>query len=86
MHFQAIHLVKSLCVEVIGLDHTRASSTFRSPFLLAAQFGVHEIVKEILDSFPNAITFVDEENHTAFHFAVMYRHEKVFNIMHQRSG
>ncbi|GFZ05618.1 ankyrin repeat family protein [Actinidia rufa] len=60
--------------------------TFRSPFLLAAQFGVHEIVKEILDSFPNAITFVDEENHTAFHLAVMYRHEKVFNIMHQRSG
>ncbi|XP_057461316.1 uncharacterized protein LOC130774305 isoform X1 [Actinidia eriantha] len=86
MHFQAIHLVKSLCVEVIGLDHTKASTTFRSPFLLAAQFGVHEIVKEILDSFPNAITFVDEENHTAFHLAVMYRHEKVFNIMHQRSG
>ncbi|KAI7988535.1 Ankyrin repeat-containing protein ITN1 [Camellia lanceoleosa] len=86
MHHQAIQLVKRICREVIGLDNTKASSILRLPFLLAAQYGIHEIVKEILDSFPDAITFVDEENHTAFHLAVMYRHEKVFNVMHQRSG
>ncbi|XP_028127467.1 uncharacterized protein LOC114323961 isoform X3 [Camellia sinensis] len=86
MHHQAIHLVKRICREVIGLDNTKASSILRLPFLLAAQYGIHEIVKEILDSFPDAITFVDEENHTAFHLAVMYRHEKVFKVMHQRSG
>ncbi|THG20847.1 hypothetical protein TEA_016284 [Camellia sinensis var. sinensis] len=83
MHHQAIHLVKRICREVIGLDNTKASSILRLPFLLA---GIHEIVKEILDSFPDAITFIDEENHTAFHLTVMYRHEKVFKVMHQRSG
>ncbi|CAL5438441.1 unnamed protein product [Camellia sinensis] len=86
MHHQAIHLVKRICREVIGLDNTKASSILRLPFLLAAQYGIHEIVKEILDSFPDAIMFIDEENHTAFHLAVMYRHEKVFKVMHQRSG
>ncbi|KAL7189523.1 hypothetical protein ACSBR1_039217 [Camellia fascicularis] len=86
MHHQAIHLVKRICREVIGLDNTTASSILKLPFLLAAQYGIHEIVKEILDSFPDAITFIDEENHTAFHLAVMYRHEKVFKVIHQRSG
>ncbi|KAL7168166.1 hypothetical protein ACSBR2_038580 [Camellia fascicularis] len=86
MHHRAIHLVKRICREVIDLDNTKASSILKLPFLLAAQYGIHEIVKEILDSFPDAITFIDEENHTAFHLAVMYRHEKVFKVMHQRSG
>ncbi|KAI7988531.1 Chromatin remodeling protein EBS [Camellia lanceoleosa] len=86
MHHQAIHLVKRICREVIDLDNTKASSILRLPFLLAAQYGIHEIVKEILDSFPDAITFRGEENHTAFHLAVIYRHEKVFKVMHQRSG
>lgn len=86
MHHQAIQLVKRICREVICLDNATASSVLRLPFLLAAQYGIHEIVKEILDSFPDAITFRDEENHTAFHLAVMSRHEKVFKVMHQRSG
>ncbi|CAL5443071.1 unnamed protein product [Camellia sinensis] len=84
MHHQAIHLVKRICRKVIGVDNTKASSILRLPFLLASQYGIHEIVKEILDSFPDAITFRDEENHTAFHLAIMYRHEKVFKVMHQR--
>ncbi|THG20823.1 hypothetical protein TEA_016260 [Camellia sinensis var. sinensis] len=81
MHHQAIHLVKRICRKVIGLDNAKASSILRLPFLLGAQYGIHEIVKEILDSFPDAITFRDEENHTAFHLAVMYRHEKVFKVV-----
>ncbi|KAL2533242.1 Ankyrin repeat family protein [Abeliophyllum distichum] len=55
------------------------------PFLLGAQNGISEIVKEILKSFPHSITFLDEENHSVFHLAAMYRHEKIFKIVHQQS-
>ncbi|KAH6807122.1 hypothetical protein C2S51_028230 [Perilla frutescens var. frutescens] len=86
MHHQAVQLVKRVCSEIKSLDNAKASSILTGPFLLGAQNGVHEIVKEILQSFPHAITFVDEENHSVFHLAVMYRHEEIFKIVHQQSG
>lgn len=67
MHHQAIQLVKRVCSEIKCLDNTKASSTLTGPFLLGAQNGIHEIVREILESFPHAITFLDEENHSVFH-------------------
>ncbi|KAK6152046.1 hypothetical protein DH2020_014681 [Rehmannia glutinosa] len=86
MHQQALQLIKRLCSEIKCLDNAKASSILTGPFVLGAQNGVHEIVKEILESFPHAITFVDEENHSVFHLAVMYRHEKIFRIVHQQTG
>ncbi|XP_020549395.1 uncharacterized protein LOC105161922 [Sesamum indicum] len=86
MHHQALQLIKQVCAEIRRLDNAKAASILTGPFLLGTQNGIHEIVKEILDSFPQAITFVDEENHSVFHLAVMYRHEKVFKIVHEQSG
>ncbi|XP_022852855.1 ankyrin repeat-containing protein ITN1-like, partial [Olea europaea var. sylvestris] len=86
MHHQALELVKCVCSEIKSLDNTKANSILTGPFLLGAQNGINEIVKEILESFPHAITFLDEENHSVFHLAVMYRHEKIFKIVHQQSG
>ncbi|KAL0426792.1 UNVERIFIED_CONTAM: hypothetical protein Slati_2854000 [Sesamum latifolium] len=86
MHHQALQLIKRVCSEIKCLDNAKAASILTGPFLLGAQNGIHEIVKEILDSFPQAITFVDEENHSVFHLAVMYRHEKIFKIVHEQSG
>ncbi|CAA2936520.1 ankyrin repeat-containing ITN1-like [Olea europaea subsp. europaea] len=86
MHHQALQLVKCVCSEIKSLDNTKANSILTGPFLLGAQNGINEIVKEILESFPHAITFLDEENHSVFHLAVMYRHEKIFKIVHQQSG
>ncbi|CAI9780346.1 unnamed protein product [Fraxinus pennsylvanica] len=86
MHHQALQLVKRVCSEIRSLDNTEAKSILTGPFLLGAQNGINEIVKEILESFPHAITFLDEENHSVFHLAVMYRHEEIFKIVHQQSG
>ncbi|CAA0826474.1 Ankyrin repeat family protein [Striga hermonthica] len=86
MHHQALKIVRRACSEIKCLDNSKASSILTSPFLIGVQNGIHEIVKEILDSFPHAITFADEENHSIFHLAVMYRHEKIFKIVHAQSG
>ncbi|EYU28332.1 hypothetical protein MIMGU_mgv1a003521mg [Erythranthe guttata] len=86
MHRHAHQLVKRLCSEIKCLDNAKASSILTGPFLIGAQNGIHEIVREILESFPHAITFLDEENHSVFHLAAMYRHEKIFKIVHQQSG
>ncbi|KAI3447208.1 hypothetical protein Pfo_003873 [Paulownia fortunei] len=86
MHHQAHQIIKRVCSEIKCLDNAKASSILTGPFLLGAQNGIHEIVKEILESFPHAITFVDEDNHSVFHLAAMYRHEKIFKIVHQQSG
>ncbi|GMP94007.1 hypothetical protein CsSME_00043623 [Camellia sinensis var. sinensis] len=51
-----------------------------------AKNGIHEIVEEILVVVPEAISCVDEEEHSALHLAVMYRHEHVFNFIIQQMG
>ncbi|GFP78964.1 hypothetical protein PHJA_000039900 [Phtheirospermum japonicum] len=86
MHHQALEIVKLACSEIKCLDNAKASSILIGPFLSGVQNGIHEIVKEILESFPQAITFADDESHSIFHLAVMYRHEKIYKIVHQQSG
>ncbi|KAJ0018256.1 hypothetical protein Pint_12024 [Pistacia integerrima] len=53
-------LVELLCKE-ITTDYERASSMLKRPFLLAAESGVHEVVKVIIDVFPDAIC-IDDDN------------------------
>ncbi|KAA8521435.1 hypothetical protein F0562_012112 [Nyssa sinensis] len=86
LHCQAIILVRSICKEVVNLNNEDSSTIFRGALLLAAKYGISEIVEEILKVFPSAITFKDENEHTSLHLAVMYRHEKVFNFLYQQSG
>ncbi|CAL5430978.1 unnamed protein product [Camellia sinensis] len=62
------------------------SSILKKAFLLGAKNGIHEIVEEILVVVPEAISCVDEEEHSALHLAVMYRHEHVFNFIIQQMG
>ncbi|KAJ0018252.1 hypothetical protein Pint_12021 [Pistacia integerrima] len=83
----AVQLVKCLCTKITSkLDHERASSVLKQPLLLAAELGVHEVVEEIVKSFPDAIWFSDAENHNALQIAVLNRREKVFNLLKQMSG
>ncbi|XP_059634749.1 uncharacterized protein LOC132277054 isoform X2 [Cornus florida] len=83
MHHQALELIKCFCTEVISLDNKKASLILRKPFLLGVEFGIHELVEEIVESFPAAISFGDKENHVLFHLAVINRHENVFNLVYQ---
>ncbi|CAL5428819.1 unnamed protein product [Camellia sinensis] len=60
------------------------SSILKKAFLLGAKNGIQEIVEEILVVFPDAISYVDEEGHSALHLAVMCRCEHVFNFIIQQ--
>ncbi|XP_031261012.1 uncharacterized protein LOC116119213 [Pistacia vera] len=83
----AVKLVKLLCMEITRiLDHERAYSILKRPFLLAAELGVCEVVKEIIKSFPDAVWFSDADNHNALQLAIMNRREKVFNLISHMSS
>ncbi|GFY98518.1 ankyrin repeat family protein [Actinidia rufa] len=84
MHCQALQLVKCLCKEIQSLNDSDAYESFAKDLLFrAARLGVHEVVEEIVDSFPSLVWDVDLENRSLFHWAVTERHENVFNLLYQ---
>ncbi|XP_028054194.1 uncharacterized protein LOC114258438 isoform X1 [Camellia sinensis] len=83
-HNQALQLVKYLCEQVRSLEDLKAyRSLARSPLLVAAKLGIHEIIEEIVNSLPRAILARDFENRNIFQLAVIKRHENVFNLLYQ---
>ncbi|XP_052200374.1 ankyrin repeat-containing protein NPR4-like isoform X2 [Diospyros lotus] len=83
-HYQAVGLVKSLCQQIATVSDDKAyESILKGPLLSAAKLGVKEVVKEILDSFPDAVWFTDDNNHNVFQLAILHRQEKVFSIIYQ---
>ncbi|KAK6152013.1 hypothetical protein DH2020_014648 [Rehmannia glutinosa] len=87
IHQQALNLVKCLCKNIMEwLDYRRASSIYVDVMLIAARLGVHEVIEEIVATFPAAI--YSRDFHTRqyiFHVAVENRCEKVFNLIYQTS-
>ncbi|CAL5376756.1 unnamed protein product [Camellia sinensis] len=83
-HNQALQLVKYLCEEVRSLEDLKAyRSLAKRPLLVAAKLGIHEIIEEIVNSFPRAILAKDSENRNIFQLAVIKRHQNVFNLLYQ---
>ncbi|KAH7841902.1 hypothetical protein Vadar_019404 [Vaccinium darrowii] len=76
IHHQALKLVKCLCEEVVKIDYPNAAEIFTEPLRNATCLGIHEIVEEILESFPSGIHLRSEKNQSLFHLAIVYRREK----------
>ncbi|KAE9448603.1 hypothetical protein C3L33_19505, partial [Rhododendron williamsianum] len=83
IHHQALNLVKCLCEEVVKTDFPNAAKIFTDPLRNATCVGIHEIVEEILESFPSAIHLRSEKDQSLFHLAIVYRRENVFNLIYQ---
>ncbi|XP_058215881.1 protein ACCELERATED CELL DEATH 6-like isoform X1 [Rhododendron vialii] len=83
IHHQALNLVKCLCEEVVKTDFPNAAKIFTEPLRNATCLGIHEIVEEILESFPSAIHLRSERDQSLFHLAIVYRRENVFNLIYQ---
>ncbi|KAI8554066.1 hypothetical protein RHMOL_Rhmol05G0068700 [Rhododendron molle] len=83
IHHQALNLVKCLCEEVVKTDFPNAAKIFTEPLRNATCVGIHEIVEEILESFPSAIHLRSEKDQSLFHLAIVYRRENVFNLIYQ---
>lgn len=86
IHHQALQFVKHLCKEIAQFDYSDAVKILRGPLHMAASIGVHEIVEEILESFPSAVYLTNTEKQTIFHIAIKNRRENVFNIIYQFPG
>ncbi|XP_016486409.1 uncharacterized protein LOC107806705 isoform X2 [Nicotiana tabacum] len=86
MHKETLDIVKRLCKELMKEYKPKdIEPVLRKAVLLAASSGIPEIIEEIVDCYPDAIWFVNSENHNLFHLAVINRHEKVFNFIYQLS-
>ncbi|XP_059662938.1 uncharacterized protein LOC132308749 [Cornus florida] len=87
IHHQALQLVKCLCEEILSLNDSSAyDSHFKGALFEAARQGIHEVVEEILDTFPAAKLFTDEESHVIFQVAVIERWENVFKLLYHMNA
>ncbi|KAL3623601.1 hypothetical protein CASFOL_032417 [Castilleja foliolosa] len=83
VHQQALELVKCLRTNMESLDYRSASGIYVDVMLTAARLDVHEVIEEIMATFPAAIY---SRNSHIFHVAVENRSEKVFNLIYQTSN
>ncbi|KAL7252706.1 hypothetical protein ACSBR1_007300 [Camellia fascicularis] len=82
-HNEALELVKCLCKEIAKLNFSTATWMFTPALAQATSSGIHEIVEEILRSYPAAISFKNENNQSIFQSAIVWRRENVFNLIYQ---
>ncbi|PSS02021.1 Ankyrin repeat-containing protein [Actinidia chinensis var. chinensis] len=86
MHDQALQLAKCVCKEIQSLNDSNAyESHAKDPLFKAARLGVHEVVEEIVDSFPSLVWARDKNNCSIFKWAILERHENVFNLLYHMS-
>ncbi|CAJ1975908.1 unnamed protein product [Sphenostylis stenocarpa] len=86
LNSQALKLVQRLWELIVSSDEIRHGDLIKSPLsrplFIAAEFGIPEIVIELLDSYPDLLWKVDSQNRSLFHIAIMYRQEKIFNLIY----
>ncbi|XP_022721709.1 ankyrin repeat-containing protein At5g02620-like isoform X2 [Durio zibethinus] len=85
LHMQAIVLVKLLCEQILSLEDSQITDILRSPshvLFVAAEFGVVDLITELIQSYPDLIWRVDEHSRSIFHMAVLHRQEKIFRLIH----
>ncbi|KAH7836419.1 hypothetical protein Vadar_001052 [Vaccinium darrowii] len=84
MHHQALKLVKCLCEGVRSLEDSDAYNLrAKDALLTAAKLGIHEVMEEIVESFPNLLWAKDDDKLNIFQIAVKERHANVFNLIFQ---
>ncbi|GMP22334.1 hypothetical protein CsSME_00000399 [Camellia sinensis var. sinensis] len=83
IHNQAQELVQFLCNEIVKSNYSNAGKIFSLPLVQATSVGIHEIVEAILRSYPDAISLQNQKKQSIFHQAIVYRREKVFNLIRQ---
>ncbi|KAF5959055.1 hypothetical protein HYC85_000264 [Camellia sinensis] len=83
IHNQAQELIQFLCNEIVKSNYSNAGKIFSLPLVQATSVGIHEIVEAILRSYPDAISLQNQKKQSIFHQAIVYRREKVFNLIRQ---
>ncbi|KAK6265047.1 hypothetical protein SCA6_020481 [Theobroma cacao] len=55
-----------------------------TPLLTAARTGIQEIVKEILEVYPQAVEHVNQNGQNILHLAILHRHSHIFDLVNQK--
>ncbi|XP_044510168.1 uncharacterized protein LOC123228783 [Mangifera indica] len=63
--------------------HSSALETARKLVFVAAERGNIEFLKILIREYPDLIFQVDDNDYSIFHFAVKYRHEEIFRLVHE---
>ncbi|XP_052731772.1 uncharacterized protein LOC108330132 isoform X2 [Vigna angularis] len=86
LNLQALKLVQHLWEVIESSDEIYGDlikSPLSRPLFIAAEFGIPEIVIELLHSYPDLLWKVDSQNRSFFHIAIVYRQEKIFNMIYE---
>ncbi|KAL8229559.1 hypothetical protein R6Q57_014459 [Mikania cordata] len=71
-------------LEETAAAYETASRLPDTPLILATKNGCKEIVKEILDQYPQAIEHIDQDGRNILHVAIKYRNHEVFDYVVNR--
>ncbi|KAK3188904.1 hypothetical protein Dsin_028465 [Dipteronia sinensis] len=86
MHPKALELAELLWETMILLDDTSLSLLIGAPFRLifhAAEQGNDELLSKLIHAYPDLIFKANDHGHTIFHIAILYRHERIFNLIYE---
>ncbi|KAG5549337.1 hypothetical protein RHGRI_014629 [Rhododendron griersonianum] len=83
IHLEALTLLKCVCKESRSLNDSNVFKFAKDALIVATRSGIHEVIEEIVDSYPQLIWTGDNDNHKLFQQAVIHRHENVFNFLYQ---
>lgn len=81
MHLQTLEIVQIMCHDGICWSDKQFRESLCTPYLKAAELGIHELVHEILKAYFYSYIFVDKNDHCIFELAVLNRQEKVFSLV-----
>ncbi|MBA0723543.1 hypothetical protein Golax_004115, partial [Gossypium laxum] len=62
----------------------KSSSGPDTPLIIAASTGIVEIVKEILDMYPQAVEHISKTGQNILHVAILHRKYKVYKLLHTK--
>ncbi|KAM5585259.1 hypothetical protein ABKV19_004580 [Rosa sericea] len=83
---EALQLVQSLWTEILRNDHDDVMRLIKHPSKLlfdATKLGNYEFLAVLINSYPDLIWQLDDENRIIIHVAVLHRHASIFNLVHE---
>ncbi|KAM5585129.1 ankyrin repeat-containing protein [Rosa sericea] len=83
---EALQLVKCLWTEILRNDHDDVMRLIKHPSKLlfdATKLGSYEFLAVLINSYPDLIWQLDDENRSIIHVAVLHRHASIFNLVHE---
>ncbi|XP_059669054.1 uncharacterized protein LOC132314176 [Cornus florida] len=84
---QALRLFKHFCMELAKVDSSEIeiTTTINKSLIMAASYGITQIVKEIISVFPEAIFHKNEEGQNLIHIAIVNRNIGLFKFIYKFS-